>query len=103
MVIINSHFTFPYLIATIDAWETHWNWHTGTDGGKAHLAFHYLKNAGGQESESNYPYQIQDFGKANKCSFDSSLSAVSITNTGILPDSATDDEIKKVLYNKGPV
>jgi len=95
----------PTIADTVSAWESHpsYNWHSGIDGGDSGLALQYLQDAGGEESEANYPYNPSNAKLADKCSFDSSVASVVISNHGALVEPQTDAEIKKVLYNKGPV
>jgi len=47
----------PTIAAQVAAWEDNpkFNWHSGLDGGDSGLAFQYLQDAGGQESEASYP------------------------------------------------
>jgi len=78
-------------------------WKDGANGGHTGLALQYLQDAGGQETEDSYPFVLKHGQRAPKCSFDNDLIAVKVVNQGAIVRPKHDSEIKKLLYNKGPV
>jgi len=69
----------------------------GCNGGLMDHAFSYLRKIGGLESDETYPYT----GISNNCNFD--LSKVDVKVTGFQDISQNEEEIKKVLYENGPL
>jgi len=70
----------------------------GCDGGEFLPALQWIKENGGLQSDSDYPYEARD----QKCSQDQSKNVVKIMDYGLLE--TTDEEvIKQYLYENGPL
>ena len=70
----------------------------GCDGGEFLPAYKWIKENGGLESDSDYPYEAKD----QTCSQDKSKNIVNIIDYQLLE--TTDEEIiKQYLYEKGPL
>jgi cathepsin F len=69
----------------------------GCDGGLEDQAYVYIKNVGGIEADSSYPYTAFD----GKCKFDKTKVVASVTGCTYL--STNEDTIRDTLYQHGPV
>lgn len=69
----------------------------GCEGGWPSHAFEYIIGAGGQELESEYPYQAV----TGSCSFDKTKVAATISS--YMNVSADENQMAQVLYEKGPL
>jgi len=93
----------PIVVNSVNSLKLH-NWTDADNGGSASLAFRYLLNFGGQQSQRSYLYRKSDSAKfEEKCFSDKSLVTVVVTNWGGFVDPPSNYFLKKVLYNKGPV
>jgi len=70
----------------------------GCNGGLMDYAFDFLKREGGLESDANYPYTGSSY---DYCKFDESK--VDVKVAGFNDISQNEEEIKKVLYENGPL
>jgi len=93
----------PIVVNPVNLWKLD-NWIDADDGGSVSLAFCYLHNTGGQQSQRSYPYRKSYNAKVGeKCFSDKSLVTVVVTNYGSFVKPPSNYFLKKVLYNKGPV
>merc|ERR1712212_544891 len=70
----------------------------GCRGGLMTEAFDYIKDVGGIESEESYPYQAEN----RNCRFDKSKVVATVTGYEEIPR-FDEEELKKVIGNRGPV
>jgi len=70
---------------------------SGCAGGLPDNAYVYLKQSGGLESESSYPYTAHD----GKCKFDKTKVVAAITGCTYI--SKNEDTIRDILYQSGPL
>ena len=73
---------------------------SGCNGGLQERAYNYVKRAGGQEEETNYPYTSGTDGSTNTCSSDSSKYVLTVTDYTTL---ATESDMAAYVKSTGPV
>jgi len=71
----------------------------GCNGGDPPSAYQYIQNAGGLESEANYPYTAQD----GNCNFNSADVVASITGFKYACDEYDEKTLQSTLLNVAPV
>ena len=82
----------------------------GCDGGDTITAYEYVQQAGGLETEADYPYTSGNSGANGQCKFSASKTVVTVTNysyavppcTGSC-NSQNEDLLATQLYSVGPV
>jgi len=72
---------------------------TGCDGGDTPTAFQYIIDAGGLESESDYPYNADD----NQCSFDKTKVQATISSYKYATQNADEKTMKSNLVSMAPL
>jgi len=71
----------------------------GCNGGWPYDAYQYVMGAGGQESESAYPYQATD----GTCQFNSGDVVAKISNWAYVTQSSDEGAMQQFLYQKSPI
>jgi len=71
----------------------------GCDGGDTTTAYEYVIQAGGLETEANYPYEAQD----TNCNFQSNLIAAHIASWSYVTQSQNETQMMISCYNVAPL
>jgi len=71
----------------------------GCNGGDTVTAYAYIKAAGGQESESNYPYTAED----GKCAFSGSKVVAKVTGFNYITQNLNETQMADAMVTAGPL